>query len=158
MVLRGRNAILPYILKFSSIGWPFYNVCRSIYSDIALWDKQANLSSDLFFSDMQNAICTSCMSLFLPKRCMVPGVIFFPILGETGYFLSVPLRNTSSGQLSHRAFPWCNRRSILTSASCKIRVMECSLLAKAWQSGDFSTRDSLKFQLYNTISASSIRG
>lgn len=87
------------------------------------------------------------MSLFLPKRCMVPGVIFFPILGETGYFLRVPLRNTSSGQLSHRAFPWCNRRSILTSASCKIRVMECSLLAKAWQSGDFSMRDSLKFQL-----------
>ena len=62
--------------------------------------------------------------LFLPKRCMVPGVIFFPILGETGYFLRVPLRITSSGQLSQRAFPWCKRRSILTSASCETKGMD----------------------------------
>ena len=63
---------------------------------------------------------------------MVPGVIFFPILGETGYFLRVPLRYTSSGQLSQRAFPWCNRRSILTSASCETKVIECSILGQGW--------------------------
>ena len=57
--------------------------------------------------------------VFLPNRCMVPGVIFLPILGETGYRLRVPLRNTSSGQFSHCALPWCNRRSILTSESYK---------------------------------------
>ena len=52
---------------------------------------------------------------------MVPGVIFLPILGETGYRLRVPLRNTSSGQFSHCALPWCNRRSILTSESYKYK-------------------------------------
>lgn len=63
----------------------------------------------------------------LPKRCMVPGVIFFPILGETGYFLSVPLFSRSSGQLSQRTFPWCVSRSMLTSASYHRKIIEWTI-------------------------------
>ena len=59
--------------------------------------------------------------VFLPNRCIVPGVTFLPILGDTGYRLRVALRNTSSGQFSHCALPWCNRRSILTSESYKYK-------------------------------------